>query len=224
MNMQNIKAWVMAMVLAFAFASHGSTVVCTNLIDSLGVVSGVQRVTFTPTSRIPQQYGNQTVLPKQVGADCDTNSGFSANIIAGGVYSIGFIPQNSYVQAVTGLVPSNDTNTYTLNQIIGFATNKNYFLWTNSYPPLLAGTNIVFTTNGAYLVINSTSTGSGSSYTNNNGVVGVISGSGIGTNTATIIGWGNVSNSIKGSASMFFYFPTNTITSNNYPHGILTAN
>ena len=46
------------------FKAESATVYSTNLVDSLGVVSGVSQVNFIPVSRTPQQYGNQTVLPK----------------------------------------------------------------------------------------------------------------------------------------------------------------
>ena len=148
------------------FKAESATVYSTNLVDSLGVVSGVSQVNFIPVSRTPQQYGNQTVLPKPVAAFCDTNSGFAANIIAGGVYSVSFYPPNSYVTPVNVVVPSNDTNSYTLNQVIAaYVANKNLFIYTNG-SLLLAGTNVVFTTDGLYLVINAAGGGgSGTTYT-----------------------------------------------------------
>jgi len=164
------------LTVAAAFPLRGATIVCTNLIDSLGVPARVTRVTFTPVpvggKLIPQAYGNQTVLPQVVGANCDTNSAFSATILAGGIYTVTFLPSSPYVPPVNGLVPSNTNAVYTLNQIIAAATNQNVFGVTNIYGG---------------------------------------------------IAWGS-SNGITGSASIFFYLPTNNISSNNYPHGIINLN
>ena len=135
---------ILTLITLLATPARSATIVWTNLIDSSAVNAKVQRVTFTPISKVPQKYGNQTVLPKVVATDCDTNSAAAIKIIAGGPYTITFFPPNSYVEPVIGLVPPNDTNTYTLNDVIGFATNKNYFLWTNAYP---VGLTSVTTTN-----------------------------------------------------------------------------
>lgn len=142
---------------------RSATVVCTNLIDSIATIYPATAMKFTPVSKIPQQYGDQTVMPAvvQVGV---TNGAFSARIVAGGVYLAEPLPKQSFVTPVSVLIPSDDTNSYTFNQVIGWATNANNFYWTNVWP-FAAGDNITFTTNGQVLVINSTGGRGGTTYT-----------------------------------------------------------
>lgn len=146
-----MRLFLAFVLLLIALTSEAATVVCTNLVDSRGTNYSANVAKFTPISKIPQQYGSNTVVPSVVTTTI-TDSSFSIGIVAGGVYWFETLPPNSYVMPVKVLIPSNDTNTYTLNQVIAFATNANVFLWTNSYP-ILAGDGITFTTNGSLVVI-----------------------------------------------------------------------
>ena len=146
-----MRIYLTALLCLLCVSLRAATVTCTNLIDSLGRNYSCNTMKFTPISKIPQIYGSNTVMPSIISCPV-TVSTFSINILAGGVYWAEPLPNNSFVVPVKVLIPSNDTNSYTFNQVISFATNANVFLWTNQYP-IQAGNGITFTTNGSIIVI-----------------------------------------------------------------------
>jgi len=157
------KLLLVLFLAVFATVCSGATIVCSNLIDSIGVNYAATSVKFTPISKVPQAVGDSTVMPSVVQTGV-TNGQFTIGLVAGNTYLFQPLPPNSFVPAITVLVP-NGSNFYTLNETIAFATNRNVFLWTNAYP-IQAGTNIIFTTNGSLLVINSSAAGGSTINTN----------------------------------------------------------
>ena len=150
-----------AIALAFSFATRAAT-----------VTGPIQNATGTPFNGQFRQFqftpiGNPQVINGITVWTCPvttliTNGTFSTNL-DGGMYWVGYVGEGVNGQTpkvAKALVPPFDTNTYTLGQCLQFATNGSTFYWTNQ-PTLIAGTNVLFTTNGAYLVINSTASGGG---------------------------------------------------------------
>lgn len=143
-----MKSILSILFLIFALSSEAATVTCTNLIDSFGsIYSNFNAVVFVPQSRQAQPYGVSTVLPVPVRTPV-TNGSFSSNIKAGGFYSMFFYPANQSVPPQTILIPTADTNIYTLNFVLNLATNLNTISWGYFY--LYANTsltNLPITTN-----------------------------------------------------------------------------
>lgn len=124
------------------FMASAVTIVCTNVVDFTGAGYGATSIQWKPIQQLAQPqnaYNGATVVPapRTFGI---TNNAFTNTITQGGFYSGVFYPQNLYVQPVNILVPSNDTNTYTLNQVMAFAQTG----WA-----VLYGTNVLMVTNGS---------------------------------------------------------------------------
>lgn len=185
---------------------------------------------FTPIST-PQVINGTTIWTRSVTAVV-SNGNFRTNL-EGGFYWVGYVGEGMNgmtPRTAKALVPPFDTNTYTIGQCLNFATNGLTFYWTNR-PSLIAGTNIVFTTNGAYLVINSTASGSGgTTYTfyNTNLTVGVLVTNGarvaVGTNTIGLVATNdtralNLTNSENNLVGNFTVAnaPTIKVTGNAFP-------
>jgi lysophospholipase L1-like esterase len=91
-----------------------------------------KQVRFVPRST-PLAWGDKTVLGIATSARI-INGGFT-NKVVGGLYDAEFGPP---IAPILILVPPNDTNTYTFNQVAGFATNLGTFVWTNTLSDVLA--------------------------------------------------------------------------------------
>lgn len=158
-------AILLAGAALFLMPNLGSTAtVIGNIQDvSFNAYGGtVNLMQFTPLS-CPQQIGTNTVWPVQ--SKIRLTNGLFQIQLAGGLYYAGLIGDVAVGQTpktVKILVPPNDTNIWQFNACASLATNLPIFTWTNGFYNLLAGTNILFTTNGAFIVINSTATGGGS--------------------------------------------------------------
>src|SRR6516165_9970384 len=110
-----MKSLLAIWVCILAVVANASTIICTNVIDFTGSGYGATTVRFTPINQYPQPYlGTNgfdfTVIPKPITVNI-TNNAFSASILAGGIYSFNFYPQNTFVKGGQILVPSNDQNT-----------------------------------------------------------------------------------------------------------------
>lgn len=158
--------FILAFAASFLILSQaGAATIVGNLMDIYG--GGIDRTIKISPKSTPQAViyngTNYTVmdLAKTVSS---TNSIFAV-VLLGGIYNVDFGTVNGVATPVTKiLVPPYDTNTYSFNYVANLATNLGTFVWTNSYG-IAAGTNIVITTNGALLVINSA--GAGTIYATN---------------------------------------------------------
>lgn len=109
-----------------AYPVHAATVTG-NTITAVGDPT-VAYVRFLPRST-PIAYGTNTVLGYPVRASVDTNNNFSAKLV-GGFYDT-YFGNETVIPPLRILVPLNDTNTYTLNQVAQLAVNAGMFGMTN---------------------------------------------------------------------------------------------
>lgn len=135
-----------ALCVLCGFRLHAATV--NGSLQDVGASPLTPKVTFTPLST-PLASGTNTLLDTPKTATVSTNGTFSLSLY-GGLYSVGF---GNYSRAFRILVPPDDTNAYTLNEVAALATNVGQFTFTNPLPvAVAAGTNIVVVTNGSGLL------------------------------------------------------------------------
>lgn len=153
------KTFLAFAIFLLIISQAGAATIVGNLMDIYG--AGIDRTIKISPKSTPQAViyngTNYTVmdLAKTVSS---TNSVFAVNLI-GGFYNVDFGTVNGIATPVVKiLVPPYDTNTYAFNYVANLATNLGTFVWTNSYG-ISAGTNIIITTNGALLTINSSAVG-----------------------------------------------------------------
>jgi hypothetical protein len=120
---------VSALLVAAPFVSQAATVVG-NLIEAGMNPSTVTFLRFQPAQPAKNQtpfqaLGTNTVMPYPVRATVGTNNNFSAQLV-GGFYDTAF-GNDPKLQTLRILVPLNDTNTYTLNQVAQLAVNASMF-------------------------------------------------------------------------------------------------
>ena len=160
-----------------------------------------QPVTVTNTSNPALSASNWYTMPAKDYPSTNTYGGVSNVAIA--VLHAGSYVAKSGPYSTAFNVPD-DTNTYWLAALatngntIGAITGK-WVSTNNLFSFFQAGTNVTFDTNAGKLRISSSGTGGGTTYTNTDATVGVISGSGIGSNLtslATVTGLTTVSNQV----------------------------
>lgn len=148
------------------------------------------QVTFVPLST-PLAYRSTNTILDVTRRITTTNGFFSINMV-GGLYRTEFVAPNN---SILILVPPDDPGTYNFNTVANLATNVGTFSFTNKWGAItsrvLLGTNVAFLTNnfGAVnesLTVSATSSGGGTTYTNDTGLPGVVNGSAIGTNLSTL--------------------------------------
>ncbi len=124
-----------AFLLLLGVRAESATVIG-SIQDSFATAYGgqVRTIQFDPLSA-PQGIGTNTIWPKVVTARI-TNGVFTANLV-GGLYWAGLLGDDPVTggprKTVKVLVPPNDTNTYTLNEVANLATNLGTFAYTNRY-------------------------------------------------------------------------------------------
>ena len=97
-----------------------------NVTDCTGrpFMGQFRQMQFTPMST-PQFIGGNTIWPQNVTVPIATNGAVSGGLV-GGLYWVGLGLQQHVMKV---LVPPNDTNVWTLNQLAMLATNALEYIW-----------------------------------------------------------------------------------------------
>lgn len=179
------KLFILFLLSAFSVFATDINVVY-SFVDGLGQTNSVSKITFTP---LYLSSDGQHIVTSNTVTRVTSGASYTNAMKAGIAYAVNYYPTayGSPSASFTNYFPSSLTNGQTVDAVDYMSFGFSFGTFSYGIEP---GTNVLFQTNGTAITISSS--GGGTTYTNTTAAAGVISGSGIGTNTSGIVTYSSI--------------------------------